>query len=360
MIVLGDIAVPSAKYARFLNRELTKHHSIFNGKGLVYNLEGLVVNNISTDHPTPVLFNVKEALEVLKGNAALLSCIANNHTLDLPQQWAYNQEIHEKLQIPFVGAACSEEEAKKPVIIEEYGQQVAVFNHCWNVMLHHQNNPSGNVWVNSKMEHKLPAQIAAHKAAFPEHKIMVYMHWSYDLETLPFPAHREIAREMIDAGASLIVGTHAHCVQGGESYKNGYILYSIGNFFVPWHTFIKGHISFPDFARREIAVDWNPVSNSCTLHFFEYEEGNDEHLLHHIRSEHFHESKLLEAYSPFRGMANELYLSFFKKNRRKKGGVPIYRSFHDVNANFIKDKLLISRMKIARVIAKAKLRQWNN
>jgi hypothetical protein len=360
MIVLGDIAIPSAKYAGYLERELIKHNAIFKGKGLVYNLEGLAVENISTDHPTPVLFNVEETLKLLKDNGALLACIANNHTLDLPSQWDFNAMIHEKFDIPFVGAGKSKADAAKPVIINDEEHKVAIFNHCWHVMLHHQNNPDYGIWVNSKDEHKMPIQIAACKAQNPECRILVYMHWNYDLETLPFPAHRQLARELIDAGANLVVGTHAHCIQGGESYRDGYILYGIGNFFVPWHTFIQGNISFPDFARKELAVDWNPKSNKCTLHFFEYEEGKDEHLLHHLVSEMFQESKMLSSYSPYQGMSDEEYLRFFKQNRRKKAGVPIYHSFHDLQINNLKDWALIYRMKLARFIAKAKLREWNN
>jgi len=360
MIILGDIAIPSEKYAKFLQRELEKHSAIFKGKGLIYNLEGLVVKNISTNHPTPVLFNVEETLNALKGNGALVSCIANNHTLDLPMQWDFNSSIHKKFNIPFVGAGKSKEDAAKPIIIEDKGYKIAVFNHCWHVILHHQKNPNSGVWVNSKEEHKLPIQIAKYKAKNPEHNVMVYMHWNYDLETLPFPAHREISREMIDAGASLVVGTHAHCVQGGEAYKDGYILYSIGNFFVPWHTFIQGNISFPDFARKEIAVEWGPETNECLLHFFEYEEGNDEHHLHHLGTEKFKESQLLESYSPFQGMDHKTYIEYFKHNRRKKGGVPVFNSFHDITKNQIKDKVLISRMKVARLVAKAKIRDWNN
>lgn len=41
---------------------------------------------------------------------------------------------------------------------------------------------------------------------------------------------REIARQVVDAGADLVVGTHPHVVQGIEKYKQGLILYSLGNF----------------------------------------------------------------------------------------------------------------------------------
>ncbi|MBK8078814.1 MAG: CapA family protein [Saprospiraceae bacterium] len=33
-----------------------------------------------------------------------------------------------------------------------------------------------------------------------------------------------------DEGVNFIVGCHSHCVQGGEKYKDGYIVYGLGNF----------------------------------------------------------------------------------------------------------------------------------
>ena len=41
---------------------------------------------------------------------------------------------------------------------------------------------------------------------------------------------REMARAVIDAGADIVVGAHSHTVQGIERYKQGLIVYSLGNF----------------------------------------------------------------------------------------------------------------------------------
>src|SRR5690606_8473107 len=47
-------------------------------------------------------------------------------------------------------------------------------------------------------------------------------------------AHNElqekIARSIIDAGADIVIGMHPHVVQGIEKYKDGLIVYSLGNF----------------------------------------------------------------------------------------------------------------------------------
>jgi poly-gamma-glutamate synthesis protein (capsule biosynthesis protein) len=40
----------------------------------------------------------------------------------------------------------------------------------------------------------------------------------------------EIPPEKIEAGASLIIGRHSHIRHGVERYRNGVILYSLGDF----------------------------------------------------------------------------------------------------------------------------------
>ena len=40
----------------------------------------------------------------------------------------------------------------------------------------------------------------------------------------------KIARSVIDAGADIVIGMHPHVVQGIEKYKDGLIVYSLGNF----------------------------------------------------------------------------------------------------------------------------------
>lgn len=360
MIILGDVAVPSEEYAAIFQREMEKLKALWEGHTLIYNLEGLVVDGVKTNHPTPVLFNHESVIPVLKQFNGVLSCIANNHTLDMPEQWGFNNAVHEKYNLPYAGAGKSYHDARKPVVVEENGVKIAVFNHCWHVMLHHQKNPDQGVFVNSRKEHLMPAEIKSYKSENPNHKVMVYMHWNYDLEKLPFPAHRKIAKEMVDAGADLVIGTHAHCIQGGEKYNDGYIVYSLGNFFVPWYTFIDGHISFPTFSRDEMIFEWDVVQNNARVHFLKYNPDNELHELELVASENFENGKMLEGYSPFKGMSHEEYITYFKKYRRKKGGVPIYKDFHNLAQNRINDLVLISRMKFARKVAKMKLRSWNN
>ncbi|HEY6839556.1 MAG TPA: CapA family protein, partial [Geobacteraceae bacterium] len=48
--------------------------------------------------------------------------------------------------------------------------------------------------------------------------------------TSPKPYQVAMAHRAIDAGADVILGHHPHVLQGAERYRQGVILYSLGNF----------------------------------------------------------------------------------------------------------------------------------
>ena len=60
--------------------------------------------------------------------------------------------------------------------------------------------------------------------------VVCCVHWgteySYSLEWV----QRETAKTYIDAGADIIVGTHAHCLQGIEFYNDVPVFYNLGNY----------------------------------------------------------------------------------------------------------------------------------
>lgn len=60
--------------------------------------------------------------------------------------------------------------------------------------------------------------------------IVYTIHAGKEYESQQNDRQCKLAREIIDAGANLVVGAHPHVVQGMERYKDGLILYSLGNF----------------------------------------------------------------------------------------------------------------------------------
>ncbi|MEL6972429.1 MAG: CapA family protein, partial [Bacteroidota bacterium] len=286
--------------------------------------------------------------------------LANNHTLDRPKYFSDTTDLLEQHGIAYSGAGLSQRASQQPWIGSINGEQTIVFNACWHVMLQHQQNPSESVFVNTIKEDVTLTAVAKHRSDYPDARIVVFPHWNFDLETLPFPLHRQWAKALIDAGANLVAGSHSHCVQGGERHKDGYILYGLGNFFIPWYTFKNGKLDFPDFARLTVALDWKKEQECPLLHFFEYAYEDGQHELRHLSSESFLSSPTLARYSPYDGMKEQEYVKYFQANRRKKLLVPVYKDYRSQTLNRLKDIGLIARIRLARKLAASGLRKWNN
>lgn len=60
--------------------------------------------------------------------------------------------------------------------------------------------------------------------------VVVYYHWGIERDKAPMESQRSLAKQTIDAGADLIIGSHPHVLQGIETYKGKKIVYSLGNF----------------------------------------------------------------------------------------------------------------------------------
>ncbi len=63
-----------------------------------------------------------------------------------------------------------------------------------------------------------------------EDLLVTYIHWGEEYELVHSEAQETFAHQLIDSGFDLIVGHHPHVVQDIESYGQGLIFYSLGNF----------------------------------------------------------------------------------------------------------------------------------
>ncbi len=60
--------------------------------------------------------------------------------------------------------------------------------------------------------------------------VIVSPHWGIEYAARPNRQQVELAHQMIDEGADLVIGTHPHAVQPVEEYNGRWIAYSLGNF----------------------------------------------------------------------------------------------------------------------------------
>jgi hypothetical protein len=60
--------------------------------------------------------------------------------------------------------------------------------------------------------------------------VVAYLHWGVQGERCPSADQRSLADRLVEAGADLVVGTHAHRLQGDGHLGRGYVAYGLGNF----------------------------------------------------------------------------------------------------------------------------------
>jgi poly-gamma-glutamate synthesis protein (capsule biosynthesis protein) len=72
--------------------------------------------------------------------------------------------------------------------------------------------------------------------------VVVYLHWGDEHVSVPNSHQRSIAAALVRAGAQIVVGSHAHELQGAGRSGRSVVAYGMGNF-VWYHraTFVEGH-----------------------------------------------------------------------------------------------------------------------
>ena len=156
--------------------------------------------------------------------------LANNHVLDFGQDvLSQTFDTLDQADIAYVGAGESLERAGAWQTLETKGTKVAFLSASrvipvvgWDVR-----NSQPGVFTTYDPS-LLIEQIK--KADQENDLVVVYVHWGIEKAQMPEEYQRTMARQYIDAGADLVIGSHPHVLQGVEYYKGVPVVYSLGNF----------------------------------------------------------------------------------------------------------------------------------
>ena len=169
-----------------------------------------------------------EAVEGLKFAGFDMVSLANNHILDWGvEALAQTVSILHANGIKSVGAGRNYTEANNPVFAEIGNTKIAFFAYTnfYPENLLATENRGG---VSSFNLEEIKANIK--NARSRTDLVVVSLHWGDEYKLRSSPTQQGIAHALIEAGADLIVGHHPHVAQEVERYKDGWILYSLGNF----------------------------------------------------------------------------------------------------------------------------------
>jgi poly-gamma-glutamate synthesis protein (capsule biosynthesis protein) len=171
------------------------------------------------------------AFTALRDAGVDMVTMANNHVLDYgPAGLADTLAAAKAARFPYVGIGTSAAAAWAPYVTTIKGMTIAIVGVSQVAEL-------ASSWVATSarpgeanaidLSQTLAAVRAARRLAST---VIVFMHWGTEGDACPDPAQLSLAPKLAAAGAGIIIGAHAHMLQGSGWLGHTFVAYGMGNF----------------------------------------------------------------------------------------------------------------------------------
>lgn len=188
------------------------------------------------DHGSrPFVFNAPPAmLDALERTGFDVVLFANNHVYDQDRD-GFTESLGriEASGLKEVGAGRTRAQAQAPLLLEVHGVKLA-----WFGAAQFFNNPQNVDDPNQPFANLLDGAAMAQAIASVRPQVdavLVAVHWGVEYMEAPRQAEVDLAHQLFEAGADVIIGSHPHVLQPIEVYRardgrTCLCLYSLGNF----------------------------------------------------------------------------------------------------------------------------------
>jgi len=222
LLAVGDIML--GRYVETLmnangdNYPFANIQDLIEDQDIVFaNFEGPIVSNhVQTPDFTTSFDFAPRMASVLSNQGFNLVSLANNHTLDKGVE-NFEQTRIDLIEAGIESIGHSRDESSNytyKTIIKGQDFLFLAFNEAVNPIFNEEN-----------------AIEATRLAAIDEDTfVVVSMHWGIEYQLQSASFQQELAHQLIEAGADLIIGHHPHVTQEVEVYQDRMIFYSLGNF----------------------------------------------------------------------------------------------------------------------------------
>lgn len=195
------------------------------------NLESAITQR-GTPEPKEFHFRAPStAYQALAAAGVDVVSIGNNHALDYGRVGLLDTLDSAKVAgMPAIGAGRSTKEAYAPWVTEVKGVKIAYLAMSQIGELANSWAPAANrpgIAMAFNENRAVTAIKAAKKLA---DVVVVYVHWGTEGVECPNDQQRDFAALLAKAGATMIVGTHSHLLQGGGWLGQTFVQYGLGNF----------------------------------------------------------------------------------------------------------------------------------
>lgn len=173
------------------------------------------------------------AVDAVRAGGIDVVSLANNHGMDFGTTGLEDTLLAEYASgFPFIGIGLDDTHAYEPFRTVIRGQRIAVIG-ATQVLDDHligrwTAGPGKPGLASAKEVDRLTAEVRAARA--DSDTVVVFLHWGTQGMTCPNPQQQVLARALVDAGADVIVGTHAHRVLAGGMLGDAFVHYGLGNF----------------------------------------------------------------------------------------------------------------------------------
>jgi poly-gamma-glutamate capsule biosynthesis protein CapA/YwtB (metallophosphatase superfamily) len=189
-----------------------------------------------SDHGRPVnqgmVFKAEpDMVEALRVAGVDVVSTANNHARDCGRYGVdFTLDWLAKNGIAAAGTGHTPEEAHQGVVIERKGHRFGFLAYTYDQS--NGNHPDEDDRIAMMFSKTTDTQRMAADVTDLRSRsdaVIVSMHAGYEYQKQPNAWQRRFAHAAIDAGASVVAGSHPHVTQPVESYREGVIFYSLGN-----------------------------------------------------------------------------------------------------------------------------------
>lgn len=217
----------------------SKSAQLLGGADLVFcNLEAPLTHHSVPYRPNGHKINLRglpEFGDLLSKMRVNVVSLANNHMMDFGLKGLEDTvRILDSLGINYVGAGKNDSLARKPAIIEVRGLRIGFLAYTLiDIPGRHEVQYATEISLGvahlrlSDVTHDLVALTGR-----ADTKI-VSLHWGNAPLPFPTPQQKEIAHQLLDSGADVVIGHHAHQLQGIERVDGKLVAYDLGNFLFP-------------------------------------------------------------------------------------------------------------------------------
>ncbi len=172
-----------------------------------------------------------ERLKIYEEMGVDLVTLANNHVYDFGKTAFYDMlDSLEEYKIPYVGAGRNIEEAKRPYYFIANGYKIAFVNatRAEKLIL----TPEATETEGGVLRCYDPTTFikVIEEAKKQSDYVIALVHFGKEDSTELEKVQVDTSKQYIDAGADIIIGSHAHILQGIDFYKEKAIIYNLGDF----------------------------------------------------------------------------------------------------------------------------------